>query len=233
MTANTSDYEPIPLPHRSTHDDDEMLARATDFYALMQQRHTCRFFGDRPVPREIIEQCLLAAGTAPSGANRQPWHFALVESAEARKRIRTEAESEERAFYAGKAGADWLQALGPLGTDSDKPFLESAAWLIVVFAQRYLVEAAPEGQKEIRHKNYYVPESVGIATGMLITALHNAGLSTLTHTPAPMGFLNEICRRPDQEKAEMILVVGHPSVDATIPRAALEKKSLEEISSSV
>ncbi len=224
----TSEYEPIPLPHRETRDDAHMLARAEDFYALMQRRHTCRFFDDRPVPRAIIDQCLLAAGTAPSGANRQPWHFVLVHSPEARKRIRSEAETEERAFYAGKAGKDWLETLAPLGTDSDKPFLENAAWLIVVFAQRYLV-----GDDGARHKNYYVPESVGIATGMLITALHNAGLSCLTHTPAPMGFLNEICQRPDNEKPEMILVVGHPAEDATIPAAALDKKTLAEISSTV
>ena len=230
MTASvtTREYQPIPLPHRVARNDAEMLARATDFYALMQQRHTCRFFDDRPVGREIIDQCLLAAGTAPSGANRQPWHFALVQSPGARKRIRSEAEAEERAFYAGKAGKDWLETLAPLGTDSDKPFLETAAWLIVVFAQRYLV-----GDDGSRHKNYYVPESVGIATGMLITALHNAGLSCLTHTPAPMGFLNEICRRPDHEKPEMILVVGHPAADATIPAAALDKKTLAEISSTV
>lgn len=231
MTA--SKYEPIPLPHRVTRDDADMLARAEDFYALMRRRHTCRFFSRRPVPRQIIEQCLLAAGTAPSGANRQPWHFALVESAGARRRIRREAEKEERSFYAGKAGAEWLGALAPLGTGSDKPFLEEAAWLIVIFAQRYLVEPAPAGQKEIRRKNYYVPESVGIATGMLITALHNAGLASLTHTPAPMGFLNEICQRPEHEKPEMILIVGHPAADATIPRAALDKKALGEISSSV
>ncbi len=222
------DYDPIPLPHRADYDDKEMLSRASAFYALMRERHTCRFFDDRPVPREIIDQCLLAAGTAPSGANRQPWHFALVESQEARQRIRSEAEVEERAFYAGKAGKDWLETLAPLGTDSDKPFLETAAWLIVVFAQRYMVET--DGS---RSKNYYVPESVGIATGMLITALHNAGLSCLTHTPAPMGFLNEICQRPENEKPEMILVVGHPAPDATIPRAALDKKTLAEISSAV
>ena len=228
MKTDATEYQPIPLPHRFDYSDDEMLARARDFYALMQQRHTCRFFDNRPVPRAIIEQCLLAGGTAPSGANRQPWHFVLVESAAMRQRIRAEAETEERAFYAGKAGTDWLQALGPLGTDSDKPFLEDAPWLIVIFAERYLV--AEDGS---RHKNYYVPESVGIATGMLITALHNAGLSCLTHTPAPMGFLNEICRRPDNEKPEMILVVGHPSADATIPKAAMDKKKLDEISSSV
>lgn len=226
MTA--SKYEPIPLPHRFDYSDEEMLARSRDFYAQMQQRHTCRFFSDRPVPREIITECLKTAGTAPSGANRQPWHFALVESEKARLRIRSAAEQEEQSFYAGKAGSEWLEALAPLGTDTDKPFLQDAAWLIVIFAQRYLV--ADDGK---RRKNYYVPESVGIATGLLITALHNAGLSCLTHTPAPMGFLNEICGRPDHEKPEMILVVGHPAADATIPRAATDKKSLDEISSSV
>ena len=224
----TKKYIPVPLPDRFDFSNEEMIQRAGDFYEYAKKRHTCRFFSDRDVPREIIEKCLLAAGTAPSGANRQPWYFVLVESAGARKRIRTEAEVEERAFYAGKAGKDWLETLAPLGTDSDKPFLETAGWLIVVFAQRYMVGA--DGN---RHKNYYVPESVGIATGMLITALHNAGLSCLTHTPAPMGFLNEICQRPDHEKAEMILVVGHPAEDATIPAAALDKKTLAEISSTV
>ncbi len=224
----TNVYTPIPLPHRFDFSDDEMIARSKRFFDFSKKRHTCRFFADREVPREVIENCLLAAGTAPSGANHQPWHFCLVRSAKAKKTIREAAEKEEREFYAGKAGQDWLEALAPLGTDSDKPFLETAPWLIVIFAQRYGED--PSGKK-IKH--YYVPESVGIATGILITALHNAGLSTLTHTPAPMNFLNDLCKRPEVEKPVMILVTGHPAEGATIPKAAVRKKSLQDISSEI
>lgn len=224
----TQIYKPIPLPHRFDFSDQEMIARAKAFYENARERHTCRFYSNQDVPREVIETCLLAAGTAPSGANHQPWHFCLVRSPKAKKIIRQAAEKEEREFYAGKAGRDWLEALAPLGTDSDKPFLETAPWLIVVFAQRY---GTDETGKKIKH--YYVPESVGIATGMLITALHHAGLSTLTHTPAPMNFLNQLCGRPEVEKPVMILVTGHPADDATIPEAALTKKTLKEISSEI
>ncbi|MEE8295891.1 MAG: nitroreductase family protein [Sphingomonadales bacterium] len=224
----TKKYNPIPLPHRSDYSDEEMIKRAADFYDHAKKRHTCRFYSDRDVPREIIEKCLLAAGTAPSGANHQPWHFVLVRSPKAKKIIRKAAEVEEREFYAGKAGKAWLEALAPIGTDWEKPFLEVAPWLIVVFAQRY---GHDEAGNKIKH--YYVPESVGIATGMLITSLHNAGLSTLTHTPAPMSFLNELCHRPEVEKPVMILVTGHPAEDATVPKEAKNKKTLEEISSQI
>jgi len=224
----TKTYKSIPLPHRFDFSEEEMVRRAKEFYEFAKMRHTCRFFSARDVPREVIDNCLLAAGTAPSGANRQPWHFALVRSAKAKKIIRKAAEKEEREFYQGKAGKEWLKTLEPLGTDWEKPFLEAAPWLIVIFAQRYGTD-----EKGNKIKNYYVPESVGIATGMLITALHNIGLSTLTHTPAPMNFLNDLCHRPEVEKPVMILVTGHPAKDATIPEAATRKKSLKGISSEI
>ncbi len=203
---------------------DEMARRAQAFLATMRRRRTVRDFSPRPVPREIIETCLLAAGTAPSGANLQPWHFAVVGSAERKRRIREAAEAEERAFYAGKAGEEWLDALRPLGTDPDKPFLEIAPWLIVIFAQTR--SGLVPGEKR---KSYYFRESVGIATGLLIAALHEAGLATLTHTPAPMSFLNEICERPDDERPFLILVTGYPAEDAQTPRFARVKKPLDAI----
>lgn len=221
-------YQPVPLPDRFDYSDEEMIARSSAFLDHAKKRHTCRFYSDKDVPREVIENCLLAAGTAPSGANHQPWHFVLVRSAAAKKIIREAAEREEREFYQGKAGKAWLEVLEPLGTDWEKSFLEVAPWLIVVFAQRYGTNKAG---KKIKH--YYVPESVGIATGMLITALHHAGLSTLTHTPAPMNFLNKLCRRPEVEKPVLILVTGHPADDATVPEEARNKKSLKEISTQI
>ena len=219
-------YEPVPYPEHREYADDEMIARAGAFYTHMKRRHTVRDFSERPVSREVIESCLLTAGLAPNGANRQPWHFAVLGPGEKRRVIRRAAEEEEREFYAGRAGKEWLETLKPLGTDPDKPFLEIAPWLIVVFAQRY--ELTEGGGKR---KNYYVPESVGIACGLLVTALHNAGLVSLTHTPSPMGFLNQICGRPDHEKPLMIVVAGHPAPDATIPREALDKKSLDQMAS--
>jgi iodotyrosine deiodinase len=174
----------------------------------------------------VIEQAVLAAGTAPSGANHQPWHFAIVSSPEAKRAIREAAETEERAFYAGKAGAEWLEALAPLGTDADKPYLEVAPWSIVVFGQRR-GGLYPCDDKQ----NYYVTESVGIACGFLLLALHEAGLATLTHTPNPMGFLNELCGRPSHEKPVMVIVAGKPAADATVPAHALIKKPLEQIAS--
>ena len=192
----------------------------------MKQRRTCRYFSDAPVPRAVIEAAIEAAGTAPNGANHQPWHFVAVASPETKRAIREAAEEEERSFYSGKASEEWLEALGPLGTDADKPFLETAPWLIVVFAQRK-GGIAEDGETQ----NYYVSESVGIACGMLIATLHEAGLATLTHTPSPMGFLREICGRPDHEKPVMVLVVGHPSEGATVPAHALRKKPLEQIAS--
>jgi len=206
--------------------DSERIARANALRDRLKERRTCRFFSDAPVPREVIEAAIEAAGTAPNGANHQPWHFVAVSSPEAKKAIREAAEKEEQAFYAGKASDEWLQALAPLGTDADKPFLETAPWLIVVFAQRK-GGMAEDGVTQ----NYYVTESVGIACGMLIATLHEAGLATLTHTPSPMGFLREICGRPEQEKPLMVIVVGHPAEGATVPARALVKKSLEQISS--
>jgi iodotyrosine deiodinase len=202
---------------------EEMQRRAEAYLALMRTRRTVRHYSDRPVPRALIETCLLAAGTAPSGANHQPWHFAAISNPDIKRRIRLAAEEEERAFYAGKAGEEWLDALSPIGTDAQKPFLETAPWLIACFGARK--SPGPDGRMR---KNYYVPESVNIAIGMLITALHSAGLATLTHTPNPMGFLNEICQRPETEKPYVLLVTGYPAADATVPDHALRKKALAE-----
>ena len=201
---------------------DEMRERASAFLNEARLRRTVRDFSDRPVPRDIIETCVLAAGTAPNGAHRQPWHFVIVSSPEIKRTIRVAAEEEEKVFYGGRAPVDWLEALAPLQTDERKPFLESAPYLIVVFAESYAIEESGE-----KSKNYYVTESVGIATGMLITAIHQAGLVSLTHTPSPMKFLNEILGRPENERPFLILVVGYPAPDATVPN--LQRKSLEEI----
>lgn len=206
--------------------DEERVARARSMRDRLKERRSCRYFSDAPVPREVIEAAIEAAGSAPNGANHQPWHFAVVSSPEAKRAIREAAEAEKRAFYSGKASDEWLEALGPLGTDADKPFLETAPWLIVVFAQRK-GGIEEDGQTQ----NYYVNESVGIACGMLLATLHEAGLSTLTHTPSPMGFLREICGRPDHEKPLMIVVAGLPSDDATVPKKATEKKPLSKIAS--
>ena len=203
----------------------EMLLRAQGVLNVLASRRTIRDFSAKPVPRAIIEACIAAAGTAPSGANHQPWHFVAISNLDVKRKIRIAAEEEEKAFYAGKASEEWLDALGPLGTDPDKPFLETAPWLIAVFAQRRGgVEAGMD------KKNYYVTESVGIAAGMLITALHTAGLGTLTHTPAPMGFLTDICGRPKTEKPFVLMVVGYPAKDAKVPKHALIKKNLDDIS---
>lgn len=217
-------YEPIPLPDFFERPVDEMRDGAAGFYDLIRTRHTVRDFSSRSVPRDIIETCIKAAGTAPNGANHQPWHFAVIGDAAMKARIRAAAEEEEQAFYAGKAGEEWLKALEPLGTDAAKPFLEEAPWLIAIFGERKSVSA--DG---VLRKNYYVPESIGIATGFLITALHSAGLATLTHTPNPMSFLNEICGRPPHDKAYILMVVGYPKEDATIPRHATEKRALDDI----
>lgn len=220
----TRDFKPIPLPDFVERSPEEMQRRAAEFYETMRRRHTVREFSPRPVPRQLIETCLAAAGTAPSGANHQPWHFSVIANAAMKARIRAAAEEEERAFYEGRAGAEWLAALKPLGTDPDKPFLEIAPWLICVFGARKSRSA--DG---LMRKNYYVPESVSIATGFLIAALHHAGLATLTHTPAPMSFLNEICGRPEAEKPYILLVAGYPAENAHIPKHATEKKALTEI----
>ncbi len=202
----------------------ESIARARAMRDRLKQRRSCRYFSAEPVPREVIEAAIEAAGSAPNGANHQPWHFAVVSSPEKKRAIREAAEEEEKRFYAGKASEEWLDALGPLGTDADKPFLETAPWLIVVFAQR-------KGgiDEDGATQNYYVNESVGIACGMLIATLHEAGCATLTHTPSPMGFLREICGRPEHEKPLMIVVVGHPAEGATVPAHALRKKPLSQI----
>jgi len=199
-----------------------MKRRARAFLEKMRRRRTVREFDSRPVPREVIEECLLAAGTAPNGANRQPWRFVVVSDPEKKRLIRNAAEEEERAFYSGRAPADWLDALAHLGTDEHKPFLEDAPYLIVVFAESFAV--AEDGSKL---KNYYVTESVGIATGILITALHESGLATLTHTPSPMKFLNGVLDRPENERPFLVLVVGYPAPGATVPD--ISKKSLGQI----
>ena len=189
-----------------------MTRRAAEFYAEIARRRTVRQFAARPVPRSIIEQCLLAAGTAPSGANLQPWQFVVVSDPAMKRQIREAAEREEREFYHGRAPAEWLEALEPLGTDESKPYLETAPWLIAVFAERYGI--TPSG-KRVAH--YYVQESVGIATGLLIAALHHAGLVALTHTPSPMGFLNQVLERPPHEKPFLLVVTGYPASDAQVP----------------
>jgi nitroreductase len=201
---------------------DTMKARAAAFYAEIKRRRTVRDFSDRPVPREVIEDCLRAAGTAPNGANLQPWHFVVVTDPAIKRTIREGAEEEERAFYHGKAPQEWLDALAPLGTDEHKPFLETAPYLIVIFGESY--GELPDGRKV---KHYYTQESVGIATGILITAVHHSGLVSLTHTPSPMGFLNEILGRPARERPFLILVVGYPADGATVPD--ITKKALSEI----
>ncbi|MAC68650.1 MAG: nitroreductase family protein [Gammaproteobacteria bacterium] len=202
----------------------EMQESASNFYNMVRSRRTVRDFSNKPVPKEIIENCLRAAGTAPSGANHQPWHFVVISDPELKHKIREGAEEEEREFYESRAPQDWLDALAPLGTDANKPFLEIAPYLIVIFGEKFSFDT--EGNKL---KNYYVSESVGIATGILITALHNAGLASLTHTPAPMKFLSELVGRPATEKPYMILVTGYPAENAEVP--AITRKSLEEIAS--
>ena len=212
----------VPLDSHVEYPSDEMARRAASFRRELARRRTVRDFSDRSVPVDVIEECIRAAGTAPNGANHQPWHFAVVSDPAPKSRIRTAAEQEERAFYQGGAPQEWLDALAALGTDEHKPFLEIAPYLIVVFAQRYQLRS--DGSKV---KNYYVQESVGIATGMLITGLHHAGLATLTHTPSPMNFLNEILGRPANERPYLILVTGYPAEDAQVP--AITKKPLGEI----
>lgn len=219
-------HDTIPYDALPRYSDDERIRRSSNYYQQLKTRRTCRDFAETRVPRAVIEAALLAAGTAPSGANHQPWHFAVVSSPDKKSALRKAAEAEEREFYAGKASQEWIDALAPLGTDEDKPYLETAPYLIVIFGQRR-GGLYPGDDKQ----NYYVNESVGIATGFLIAALHDAGLATLTHTPNPMKFLNEICERPANEKPVMVLVVGHPAQGATVPVHATVKKPLEQISS--
>lgn len=211
----TLDFEHLPY--------EVMQERANAFFDIMKRRRTVRDFSSRPVPRSLIERCIETAGRAPSGANQQPWTFAYIFSRDIKRQIRQAAEEEERAFYAGRAGQEWLDALGHLGTDANKPFLETAPWLIGIFGQRW-----GEAETGERYKHYYVPESVNIAAGFLIAALHQAGLATLTHTPAPMSFLSQICGRPENEKPYILLVAGYPEEGTQVPD--ITKKSLEEIS---
>ncbi len=221
-----SDYPKLPYPAMPAMSEAERIQRTAASYARLRTRRTCRFMADTPVAREVIENAILAAGTAPSGANHQPWHFAAISSADKKREIRALAEDEERAFYAGRAGQEWLEALAPLGTDDSKPYLETAPWLIAVFGQRRGGPSPGDSRQ-----NYYVVESVGIAVGLLLATLHEAGLATLTHTPAPMKFLNRICGRPRDEKPMMLIVVGHPAPDATVPVHAVSRKPLAEIAS--
>jgi iodotyrosine deiodinase len=217
-------YQALPLPDRVQLPEDHALRAAETFRDYMKKRHSVRQYAPKPVPEAVLTACIQAAATAPSGANHQPWHFCLVSDSAMKSQIRAAAEDEERAFYAGGAGDEWLAALEPIGTGVAKPHLTDAPWLIVIFAQRYGLTG--DGS---RHKNYYVPESVGIATGFLIAALHHAGLVCLEHTPNPMKFLPEMCGRPAHEKAVMILPVGYPADDATVPAVAKRKKPLEQV----
>jgi iodotyrosine deiodinase len=215
-------YKQVPLPDFREYSLSEMQQRSAAFLTEIRRRRTIRQFSDRPVPRQVIADCLLAAGTAPNGANLQPWHFVVVSDPQVKRQIREGAEQEEREFYSKRAPKEWLEALEPFGTDHHKPYLEIAPYLIVIFAKSY--GQLPDGR---RVKNYYVSESVGIATGMLITAIHNAGLASLTHTPSPMGFLNQILNRPKNERPFLILVIGYPASDALVPQ--IEKLPLHEI----
>lgn len=212
----------IPYSSYREYPIEEMLQRARTICEELQRRRTIRTFSTRPVPREIIEECIHAAGTAPSGANMQPWRFVVVSNPDLKKQIREGAEAEEREFYDRRASKEWLDALAPLGTDWQKPFLEEAPYLIIIFGLSNTI--LPDGKKR---KNYYVTESVGIATGMLITALHHAGLASLTHTPSPMAFLNKILERPTNERPFLVLVTGYPAEGTTVPE--ISKKSLDEI----
>lgn len=219
-------HDHSPLNDFIEYPEDEMQTRSAAFLKTMQRRHSVRHFSDKAVDKTIIQNCILTAGTAPSGANHQPWHFAAISSSSVKRQIREQAEAHERGFYEGRAGQQWLDDLKPLGTDAAKPYLETAPWLIAVFSQKF--SETQEGEKQ---QNYYVHESVGIAVGMLITALHNAGLATLTHTPKPMNFLTDVCERPDNERAYMLIIAGYPADNATIPVHATQKKSLDDIAS--
>lgn len=218
-------HDATPLDDYIEFPPEKMLERSEQFLAQMKTRHSIRQFSQRPVDKTIIENCIKTAGTAPSGANHQPWFFVAIGSDEVKKQVREQAELHEQGFYSGRAGEEWLDALKPLGTDAQKPYLEHAPWLIAVFSQK-------KGgiHAEDKNTNYYVHESVGLATGMLITALHNAGLVTLTHTPKPMQFLSKICQRPDNERPYMLIIAGYPEYNASVPDHARVKKSLSEIS---
>ena len=210
----------IPLPEFLPVSDEQLKERLTEFRKMMLQRRTVREFSSQPIPRGVIEECLRIAVSAPSGANLQPWHFVAISDPAVKREIRTAAEEEERQFYKERAPAEWLEALRPLGTDWRKPFLEIAPWLIAIFSQPYRL--SPKGKKM---KHYYATESVGIATGFLISAIHHAGLASLTHTPSPMAFLNRILQRPSFEKPFLLLVVGHPSPRARVPATTRKRRN--------
>jgi nitroreductase len=214
----------IPISNYTQYSESEMVKKSREFYEYIRNRRTVRDFSDKPIPKEVIENCLKAAGTAPSGANLQPWHFVVISNPETKKKIRIAAEEEEKEFYTNRAPKEWLEALEPLGTDEHKPFLETAPYLIAIFYKSY--DLLPDG-KQI--KQYYAMESTGIATGILITAIHNAGLASLTHTPSPMNFLNEILDRPKNERPFLLLVVGYPAEKAMVPD--IKKKNLQQVSS--
>ena len=218
------DYDPIPLDPPEVLAPGVILDDALAYRDRLARRRTVRDFSDEPIDRAVIEACVLAAGSAPSGANHQPWHLACVCDPDTKRAIRAAAEAEEQAFYGGRAGERWLNDLKKIGTDASKPFLETAPWLIAVFAERYGID-----ESGVRQKHYYVPESVGIATGFLINAFHQLGIATLTHTPNPMKFLNQILERPSNERPYVLWIVGQPSKTAMVPRAATVKKSLEQI----
>ena len=214
----------IPLKSFKQYSSDEMIQISQEFYKFLKRRRTVRDFSEKDVPLEVIENCILTAGTAPSGANLQPWQFVAVSDSVIKRKIRIAAEEEEKQFYTNRAPKEWLDVLAHLGTDEHKPFLETAPYLIAIFSKSY--EVLPDGNKV---KHYYAQESTGIACGMLITAIHNAGLASLTHTPSPMNFLNEVLGRPKNEKPFLLLVVGYPAMDAKVPN--IKKKKLEEIAS--
>ena len=219
-------YVPIPLPNRVKIQKNKAIKVVNDYYIHMCKRHSVRDFSKEPVSIKIVEKIIETAGRAPSGANQQPWHFVAIKDPEKKTKIRAAAENEEQAFYEGRGHDEWIAALEPIGTNASKPHLTDAPWLIVIFAERYGFNT--DGS---RRKNYYVNESVGIATGFLISAIHNAGLVCLTHTPSPMKFLNSMCKRPLNEKPIMILPLGYAGEGATIPEASTNKKPLREIMS--
>ena len=224
MVSTPKSYYPVPLPARYRLPPKKAQAEANNFLEKMSKRHSIRHFSDVDVGESIIRTAIRTAALAPSGANQQPWHFVAIKNAEIKRKIRYAAEAEEKAFYNGGGGNEWLKALEPIGTGPDKPHITTAPWLIIVFAQRYGLR--DDGTK---YKHYYVHESVGIASGFLITALHNCGLSTLIHTPNPMSFLNDLCQRSKNEKPVMIIPVGYPAPQATVPKASLYKKAEQEI----
>ena len=226
MSSPHAKYEPVSLPDFSPVTPEQARIQAEQFCDEMSSRRSIRHFDKTPVDEQLIRTVIATAASAPSGANQQPWHFVAIQNQQMKRRIREAAEKEEQAFYDGGGGDEWLAALEPIGTGPSKPHLTTAPWLIIVFAQRYGLHT--DGTK---YKHYYVPESVGIATGMLVTAIHKCGLSCLIHTPNPMRFLNRLCHRPENEKPVMIVPVGYPSADATIPKAALNKKPLEQVMS--